>query len=62
MSKGKNTDILTARVSDDLAEWTRHEAANKNLSVSGFIAILLNRERARDKGNAVRRIFDILKR
>jgi len=60
--KGKNTEILTARVSDELAEWTRHAAEEKNLSVSGFIARLLNREKDREKGNAVRRIFDMLKR
>jgi len=60
--KVKNTDILTARVSDDLAEWTRNAAKQRNLSVSGFIAKLLSRERDRGKGNAVRRVFDMLKR
>ena len=62
MVKVKNTDILTARVSDDLAEWTRNAAKQRNLSVSGFIAKLLSRERDRGKGNAVRRVFDMLKR
>lgn len=62
MVKGKNTDILTARVSDDLAEWTRYRARESNLSVSGFIAKLLRRERDWDKGNAITRIFDLLKR
>jgi hypothetical protein len=60
--KGKDTDILTARVSDDLAEWTRQAAEERNLSVSGFIAVLLKRERDRDKGNTVRRIFNIIRR
>ncbi len=62
MAKGKNTDVLTARVSDDLAEWTRHAAWEKNLSVSGFIARLLNKEKGRDKGNVIRRIFNRWKR
>jgi hypothetical protein len=62
VAKGKNTDVLTARVSDDLAQWARYKAEERNLSVSGFIAALLKRERDSDKGNVLRRILGRLRR